>query len=392
MYSALLIIVFLLLLCYAVLLIYYRYGWKSIPEFVSDINSTENNSTYISIIVPARNEEKNIVALLNAINQQTYPSHLFEVIIVDDHSTDNTANLVSSFNSTNIRLIYLSDYINNESLNAYKKKAIEIGINESRGTLIVTTDADCTMNKNWLKTIADCYERNHPKMIVMPVSIKNNFRFIEMFQSLDFICLQGITGAAVYKKMHGMCNGANLAYTKAVFEEAGGFKGIDDIASGDDLLLMHKIAKLYPNEIIYLKSDDVIVETAPVKTINEFFNQRIRWASKADKYEDKRLFPVLLLVYLLNLSLLLLFIEGVFSDFKIHFSSFSFSILQFFVFILFIKIIFEIYFLYPVVVFFKKQKLLLLFPLMQPFHIIYTVVAGWLGKFGNYTWKDRKVK
>ena len=157
MYSALLIIVFLLLLCYAVLLIYYRYGWKSIPEFVSDINSTENNSTYISIIVPARNEEKNIVALLNAINQQTYPSHLFEVIIVDDHSTDNTANLVSSFNSTNIRLIYLSDYINNESLNAYKKKAIEIGINESRGTLIVTTDADCTMNKNWLKTIADCY-------------------------------------------------------------------------------------------------------------------------------------------------------------------------------------------------------------------------------------------
>ena len=96
--------------------------------------------------------------------------------------------------------------------------------------------------------------------------------------------LQGITGASVYKKFHSMCNGANLAYEKKAFNDAGGFEGIDNIASGDDMLLMHKIQKIYPDRIKYLKSADVVVQTQPQETLKDFMNQRIRWASKADKY------------------------------------------------------------------------------------------------------------
>ena len=119
----------------------------------------------------------------------------------------------------------------------------------------------------------------------------------EVFQALDFMTLQGITGASVYEKMHSMCNGANMAYERAAFHEVEGFKGIDNIASGDDMLLMHKIYKHHPGGVMFLKSANAIVQTMPVQTLKELFNQSIRWASKADQYDDKRIFFVLLVVY-----------------------------------------------------------------------------------------------
>jgi cellulose synthase/poly-beta-1,6-N-acetylglucosamine synthase-like glycosyltransferase len=221
-------------------------------------------------------------------------------------------------------------------------------------------------------------------MIVMPVQINYRNRFIEIFQSLDFMCLQGITGASVQKKFHGMCNGANLAYTKSVFNEVDGFSGIDHIASGDDLLLMHKIAKKYAHEIMYLKSAAVIVKTIPATTVKTFFNQRIRWASKAEKYEDKRMLPVLMLVYFLNL--------GLFAMMSLALSKHTQTTINVFLVFMIIKTGIELIFLYPVAKFFGERKLLWFFPLFQPFHIVYTVIAGFLGKFGSYKWKGRTVK
>jgi cellulose synthase/poly-beta-1,6-N-acetylglucosamine synthase-like glycosyltransferase len=194
--------------------------------------------------------------------------------------------------------------------------------------------------------------------------------------------LQGITGASVFKKFHSMCNGANLAYEKKAFLKVGGFTGIDNIASGDDMLLMHKMAEQYPDRILFLKSSDAIVQTKTVETLKDFFNQRIRWASKADKYTDKKITAVLLLVYLFNAWMLFI---GIFSIFY----SFVFFL---FIGVLIAKTIIELFFLYPIAKFFKKEKLLWWFPLAQPFHILYTVIAGWLGKFGTYKWKQRQVK
>ena len=189
-----------------------------------------------------------------------------------------------------------------------------------------------------------------------------------------------------------MCNGANLAYTKKAFEEVGGFAGIDNIASGDDMLLMHKIYKRWPDKVMFLKSKDVIVLTAPVDSIREFFNQRIRWASKADKYDDKRIFAVLLLVYIVNLLLLALPVIALFDNIQYTMFNVQCSIIGLWLCLLLLKTITELIFLYPVAKFFGMQSILWLFPLMQPFHIIYTVIAGWLGKFGSYSWKERKVK
>ena len=188
-----------------------------------------------------------------------------------------------------------------------KKKAVETAIGFAKGNLIVTTDADCIVQPEWLQTIATYYEEFSPAFIAAPVVYSNPLpgdslfkKLLKIFQSLDFITLQGITGASVYKKFHGMCNGANLAYEKKTFNEAGGFEGIDNIASGDDILLMHKIQKLYPDRIRYLKSSEVVVQTQPCESLKDFMNQRIRWASKADKYTDPKITAVLLLVYVFN--------------------------------------------------------------------------------------------
>ena len=173
-----------------------------------------------------------------------------------------------------------------------------------------------------------------------------------------------------------------MAYTKRVFEKVNGFEGIDGIASGDDMLLMHKIQRVYPDKVGFIKSTNVIVETQPVNSFKEFINQRIRWASKADKYTDPKITLVLLLVYFFNLWIL---IGGVCSFFSLRY-------FYVFILLLIVKTIAELYFLFPVATFFGRRKLLWWFFPAQPFHIFYIVVAGWLGKFGSYKWKERNVK
>ena len=376
------------ILGYAALLIYYRYAFVSCPEEIQNSKFKIQN-TSVSVIIPARNEQQNIAACLDSLIAQTYPPELFEVIVVDDHSEDDTATIIKSYAAKNVRLISLRDHVS-DRINSYKKKAIEVAVAEAKGTLIVTTDADCFLPPYWLQTIAAFYEEKRPAFIAAPVSIDCGNRFIEIFQALDFMSLQGITAAVVSKKQMTMCNGANMAYERAAFYEVNGFAGIDNIASGDDMLLMHKIYTRYPERVLFLRSKNAIVHTMPVHSIKEFFSQRIRWASKAGKYEDKRILPVLLLVYLLNCILLTLPFIVIFKNSASIFN-FQFSIFNSWLVLLIIKTAAELFFLFPAAKFFNKRSLLWLFPLMQPFHIVYTVIAGWLGKFGSYDWKERRV-
>ena len=311
-----------------------------------------------------------------ALQKQSYSKEFFEVIVVDDHSDDATAAIVRQFPF--VKLVQLKD----DNINSYKKKAIENGIAAATGELIVTTDADCLPTSEWLKTIAVCKEENQARLIVAPVVFENNNSLLEIFQALDFLTLQGITGASVYKNIHSMCNGANLAYERKAFYEVNGFADVDHIASGDDMLLMYKIWKKYPQRIHYLKSKDAIVTTQPMKTWKEFFNQRIRWASKAKQYDVKRIFAVLLLVYLFNLSFLGLLVAGIWNlEFGIWFLALWLG-----------KTLIEFPFVYSVATFFNKQKLMKYFFFFQPIHIFYTILSGLFGQFGKYEWKGRKVR
>ncbi len=377
-----------LMLSYIWLILYYRKAWMEIPDF-KIAEKSNGNGPFISIIIAARNEEKNIGACIQSILNQTYTKDKFEIIVTDDHSTDKTVSIIQSFRNENITLLHLSDFIDDQRLNSYKKKSIDTALTFAKGELIVTTDADCLAPEKWLETLAGFYQEKSPVFVALPVMFHHPLpsdsflkKLFKIFQSLDFMSLQGITGASVFKNIHAMCNGANLAYRRDVFFEVGGFEGIDDLATGDDMLLMHKIQKRYRKEIMFLKSRDVIVKTQTADTLKDFMNQRIRWASKADRYTDRKITGVLLLVYLLNVWLLILAVI----------SFFNLNVLYLFVISGLIKTIIELIFLFPVAGFFNRQKYLWCFLPAQPFHILYTVIAGWLGKFGSYQWKGRKVK
>jgi biofilm PGA synthesis N-glycosyltransferase PgaC len=365
-------IALILFLAYSILVLHYWLAWKRIPVFYA---SGKKLQTPVSVIIPARNEEAGIGILLKALQQQTYPAELFEVIVVDDHSTDKTAEIVKSF--PQYKLIHLPD----DNINSYKKKALETGIAAATGNLIVTTDADCIPPPGWLMTIAAFKEEKKAVFMAAPVSINCSSSMVQVFQAMDFMMLQGITGAVVHTKQMSMCNGANLAYEKKVFYEVDGFSGIKHIASGDDMLLMYKIVQKYSDDVHYLKSKEAIVTTQPVKTWTGFFNQRIRWASKAAKYQDKRIFPVLLLVYLFNFSFLLLAIGIVWNPQWGYWAAGA----------LLAKTLAELPLFISVANFFNKQWAVRWFLFFQPVHILYTIISGLLGQFGKYEWKGRKV-
>lgn len=373
---------FLLMVVYAVLISYYHTAWNKLPEFVLP---QKQASVFISVIIAARNEEKNIQALLQSLHDQQYPKELYEVIIIDDHSTDSTWALLQElhFEQLQLKPLQLKEYVDNTSpIASYKKKSIETGINAAAGKLIVTTDADCRFNPLWLQTMAAFHEANEAKFIAAPVTFYNQSSLLSVFQTIDFLTLQGITAASVYKRFHSMCNGANLAYERSAFYEVDGFNNIDAIASGDDMLLMHKIFKRHPDKVYYLKNRAAIVTTEPAESWKQFFHQRIRWASKADRYDDKRIFWVLLLVYLLNVC----FLAGAVASFWNN------TWLLLVLLLLLAKVLIEFPFVNSVAIFFGQQKLMKYFPFLQPLHIGYTIVAGWLGKFGHYEWKGRRIK
>jgi cellulose synthase/poly-beta-1,6-N-acetylglucosamine synthase-like glycosyltransferase len=370
-----------LMALYCLLILLYTFFFSRLVLFTRNVSLQPQ--TRFSIVIPARNEANNIEKCMLSVLQNNYPPILFEIIVVDDFSTDDTADIVLKLQRefSNLKLIQLKDHIDSKQ-NSYKKKSLETAISFAANEWIVTTDADCIVKPSWLQTFDAYIQQSNPVFVAAPVKFINTGSFLSVFQCLDFISLQGITAASVSAGMLSMCNGANLAYKKDAFYAVEGFKGVDTIASGDDMLLMHKIKKQFPDKATYLFSKEVMVSTPPMPDWKSFINQRIRWASKATSYEEKNIFLVLLLVYFVNLLLLLL-----------PFISFFYAPIFFLWLILLLsKIFFETIFMRQAAAFFGGKKLMWWFPVMQPFHIVYTVISGWLGKFGTYEWKGRNVK
>jgi cellulose synthase/poly-beta-1,6-N-acetylglucosamine synthase-like glycosyltransferase len=239
--------------------------------------------TFISVVVACRNEEGNLPQLLKNISEQDYPANLFEIIIVDDNSTDRTSEVFSGFKTSNIFLI------NNTGTG--KKQAIKTGIGKASGNLIVTTDADCHMGKSWIRTIVSFFERERPDMIICPVMIESSPGFFGKFQELEFFSLQGITAGSAYAGTSTMCNGANLAFTREAYL-SNALNMNFEIASGDDMFFLHSLKKQEASKILWLESPSATVKTVPSSSAISFLKQRRRWISKSKAYTDR--FSILL--------------------------------------------------------------------------------------------------
>ncbi len=359
---------FLIIFLYFILIATYSYGWLKLKPYEQGL--TEPCFLFVSVVVAARNEEKNITHLLDCLLNRNYPKQMFEIIIVDDHSTDFTQKIITETKNKNhqIKYIKLSENFSG------KKTAINQGIREAKGLLILTTDADCRMSENWISTIASYYDKYKPKMILSPVIFTYNNVFSQL-QSLEFLSLMVSTGGSAAIKRPILCNAANMAFERDVY------LGMNDAmnakyTSGDDIFFMLNVKKLHKDGIHFLKSQRARVFTKSCDTLKEFVNQRKRWVSKSSGYRDTDIIFSSLVVFFTSLVCV--------CAFSLSFISFDFS---YFIILLSIKSLIDFIALVLITRFFRKTRLLKWFAPLEFFYPFYVVVIVFLSSFQIRNWK-----
>jgi biofilm PGA synthesis N-glycosyltransferase PgaC len=327
---------------------------------------------FASVVVAVRNETDTLPALLESLARQSYDFTNFEVILIDDHSQDRTAELIAALINQ-----YPHLKIGTQQSNGIgKKQALTTGIEIASGEIILTTDADCQVPANWIKDLIESFNPG-THMVVGCVCIQADKTFFSKLQAMEFTSVIGIGLAMLGWKLPVMCNGASLAFSRQSFCEVNGYQGNFQIPSGDDEFLMRKILNKYPGSITAVNSFDSIVSTQPLTSIHNFFQQRLRWAGKW-KVNDSLLAKVLaffiLLVQLAWLLMLLLFL---------------FTGSQLLMIIIGMKLVLEGIFLWKIAQSFKQQFDIRAFLALQILYPIYVISVGVLAQIKSYQWKDR---
>lgn len=368
------IIIFLFLGIYSGLVIWLCFGWLSIPISNQFLNK---KNTIATIIVVARNEAENITKLLQSIEKQTYTNELYEVILVDDNSSDNTLELANQFKNKSLLQLNILRLPEIENQLSRKKAAITWAISQAKGSLILCTDGDCVVPSQWIENFVKTYESTGCKFISGPVTFFET-SFFSKLQIVEFASLIGTGGASIQLNRPNMCNGANLAYDKASFWEVNGFKGYENMASGDDEFLMHKMAEKYPGKVVFLKDSQVIVKTNAQASLTDFVNQRKRWASKWNKYSNIKTTVLAVFIFLTNFLFIISFLLATVS-----------TLSKLILAVLFLKIFTEILFIGLILRFLNYKKLIFLIPIVQLFYPFYVVFIALISYQNTFVWKGR---
>ena len=354
---------------YFILNLVFIFTWLRMKNTKMQYVSLKN--TKLTVIIPVRNEEDNIQNLLEDFNKQTYPFKNFEVIIANDGSTDKTETIVLAFQEVAQFDLKLLNILN-ENGSSPKKNAIQKSIEISSGELIITTDGDCRASKNWLSSIEEIYKQKDAKLISSAVTFTDEKSLWNTFQIIEFASLIGSGACAMFLKKPNMCNGANIAYTRQVFEEVNGFEGNEHLASGDDEFLMHKIANIYPEKVVFNTDKNAIVLTKSQLNVSHFYQQRKRWASKWRHYKDWKVGALAIFIFAVNLEM----IYNIFTQNYLN---------------LLIKCLPEFIFLYLVISYLGYKDKLKYIPLVQIIYPFYVVFFGLISQGKGYNWKGRKL-
>ena len=363
---------------YILLIIDLVRGFNRLPEFFPDDTTPQNK---FSIIVPFRNEAKNLPVLLQSFSRLNYPIDKFEILMVNDDSSDDFHVVTDQFIAEypDVQIAILNNQRNSDSP---KKDAIKTAISKAKFEWILTTDADCEVPVNWLKIMDAFIDDHNVKMIVAPVVYKVENRFIQQFQNLDFLSLQGTTMGSFGLNKPFLCNGANLCYTKKAFQEVNGFEGNDNIASGDDVFLMEKMLRIFPKEVKYVKNFGAIVETISQPNLNSLIDQRVRWAAKIGSTNSIFGKLVGLTVFAANFYLILLLILALLQ--KISWQHIGLFYM--------VKLNVDFVLLFKTANFFKQQDSMrsyLMGSFIYPFFSVYIAFSSF---FKGYQWKGRVFK
>lgn len=364
---------------YTILLLALHVGNLKLKTFENTSEMGRASSTVttkFTVIIPFRNEEHRILPLLESINGLIFPKSSFEVLFVNDDSTDASVSLISENLNPTIDFQILK---NKRVSKSPKKDAITLAIVNSKYEWILTTDADCELNENWLETYSNFIAIENPSLICGPVKYKSNGSFLHAFQQLDTLSLQWV-GMGSFGLLNSLlANGANMAYSKDFFIDLDGFVGNNGIASGDDIFMLEKAKKENPEGVRFLKNRNAIVTTQPENTWTNLINQRVRWASKTKNVDNLFSKIIGLLVFLANAII----IAGIF--WVLFYPFMLWHVLIYFM----LKLVLDAMVLYRSAGFFKVRlgfisvvKSTVVYPL-----ITVAVVINSLR--GNYIWKGR---
>lgn len=361
---------------YLLLIGWFAFGFKKVLDFNLEHLPSK---TRFSIIIPFRNEAKHLKKLLKSIEALNYPNHLFEIILVDDDSDDDSVNIIKNTLNTFTSSNHITIIPNERKTNSPKKDAITFAITKAKYEWIITTDADCVLPKYWLDSFNEFIQKNNVKCIVAPVAFNTNSTFLNRFQALDFHSLQGATIGGFGINRPFLCNGANFGYEKDLFKTLNGFHGNTQIASGDDIFLLEKITKKHPKQVHYLKCKHAIVKTQPQNSWINLFSQRIRWAAKTSAYNNwfgKLIGITVLLMNALIVSLIIFTLIG------------SFNIKNLF-YIVFIKMIIDFFLIYKSVTFYNQKETLKSFVFAFFIYPFFCTYVAFISIFKGYKWKGR---
>jgi cellulose synthase/poly-beta-1,6-N-acetylglucosamine synthase-like glycosyltransferase len=365
----------IVLLIYVVTIGHLIFGFDKIKTFHPKELAPK---TFFAIVVPFRNESANLPQLLDSFKNLNYPKDLFEIILVDDFSEDDSVKQVYNWRMENGE--FQTTLLENLRITASPKKdAITRAIPIIKNDWLITTDADCVVPENWLLTLDRYIQQHRVSMIVGSVTYTCKRSFLHHFQQLDLMSLQGATIGSFGMGIGFLCNGANFCYTKSLFEKLHGFAGDSKIASGDDVFLVQKAMRECPEQVHYLKSKSNIVHTKPVTSWAALFQQRVRWASKTGSYDSVFGKDLAVIVFAGNFAV-------VASWFLVLCSIIPWVALAF-LFVL--KFTTDTILLYKTNRFLvkKRMRFLIMSSLLYPFFCVSVAVFSW---FGNYDWKGRK--
>ncbi|KOY85335.1 hypothetical protein AD998_03455 [bacterium 336/3] len=358
---------------YFILVILFSIIWITMPSY----KLLKNTHTNLTVIVVFRNEALNLPYILKDLDKQTLDKTLWEVIFIDDFSEDDSTKTIRKFlENSFIRANILTNNVFQEIISP-KKRGISQAIKQAKGELIICTDADCRLPSTWLQGIASFYEQTDAYFISSSVKFLPTQSIFQKMQALEFSSLIGSGAGCIGLQAPTMCNGANIAYKKTIFEELDGFKGSENIASGDDEFLMHKFAKVYPQKVKFNKSNNVTVSTTPHYNWKSFFEQRKRWASKWEHYQNWAPKVLALFIFLINLLSVFLY----FSPFLI-----SNNIIWV---LIGLKFSIEFVFLAWILSSLKQIWLLCWIPLLFVVYPFYVLVFALFSRKKNYIWKGR---
>ncbi|WP_298892901.1 glycosyltransferase [uncultured Psychroserpens sp.] len=370
-----LIIVLTITILYLLSIGSFVYGFDKVVDFKMEDLSPK---TKFSVIIPFRNEAEHLPQLIATISSLNYPKSMFEILFIDDESTDDSVEKIYT-RKVDLKSINFSVLANERLTKSPKKDAIAKAIKHAKYEWIITTDADCQLPKYWLDCFDSYIQNNTSKVLVAPVTFDKARSFFERFQLLDILSLQGATIGGFGIKKPFLCNGANLAYKKDFFYTIEGFKGNSNIASGDDIFLLEKAIKKEKNSVHYIKNNHITVTTKPEKDFKALKAQRVRWAAKASSYKNAFTKLIGLLILLMNALMVSMPLLAILQIIALKTLAYSLAI----------KFLIDFLLLFKTARFFNQESYLGSYVFSSILYPFFNVYIAFISVFKGYKWKDR---